>query len=396
MANPTIKYYPVCNGDQSLITLADKTTILVDCNIREGAKGDDDEDLYDAHQDLLDSIQKDENGIPFVDVFILTHGDEDHCRGFEKNFYQGKPSCYSKADKINSLIRVDAMWFSPMIAEEHKNDDEDAYQREAERRLELHRKNDPSRNDRGNRIRIIGYDGNKKYADLDKMRSIPGEIVTRFNDKDQQTFSIFIHSPFKKHLTEECDDKKNKASIVFQARFKEKSTNQNFSTLAIFGGDSDHAAWETILKETKKSGKDKTEQALTWDLFLAPHHCSWSFFNDRPQADNPVPKSTSIEALGYKRGTSPKVIASCRKIVVAKPNPPHDAAKKEYVKKVGEANFLNTTVYDIKDGTPQPIVFEITPNGAIKPKVIEGSSKSKGGSTLPPVNSTSSYGSGII
>ncbi|MCK6608879.1 MAG: hypothetical protein L6Q46_11375, partial [Flavobacterium sp.] len=167
MANQTntIKYYPVCNGDQSLISLADKTTILVDCNIRESAKGDDDEKLYDVHEDLLKSIQKDSSGIPFVDVFILTHGDQDHCRGFAKNFYQGDPSKYSDTDKKNNLIRVDTMWFSPMIAEEFTNDDEDAYQQEAERRLELHRKNDSKKDNAGNRIRIIGYDGSKDYKD---------------------------------------------------------------------------------------------------------------------------------------------------------------------------------------------------------------------------------------
>jgi hypothetical protein len=392
MRNPEIKYYPVCNGDQSLITLADNTTILVDCNIREGAKGDDDEKLYDVHQDLLKSIQKDKDGIPFVDVFILTHGDQDHCRGFEKNFYQGNPKDYSATDKEKNLIRVDAMWFSPMIAEEHKNDDEEAYQREAERRLELHRKNDPSRNDPGNRIRIIGYDGNKDYADIDKMRSTPGDIVKRFNDKDQETFSIFIHSPFKKHLIEDSPDKKNSASIVFQARFKEKATDAKFITLAIFGGDSDHAVWDTILTKTKKSGKDKSEEALNWDIFLAPHHCSWSFFNDRPQDKNPDPKETSLEALDYKRGRSPKVIASCRKIIVAKPNPPHDAAKKEYVKKVGADNFLNTTIYDIKDETPQPIIFEITTQGPMKPKQNEGSAKAVGSASLGVVNSASKYG----
>lgn len=388
---PTIKFYPVCNGDQSLITLADKTTILVDCNIREKAK-DGDEEYYDVHEDLLNSIQKDNNNIPFVDVFILTHGDQDHCRGFEKNFYQGDPSKYSATDKANKLIRVDAMWFSPMIAEEHKNDDEQAYQKEAERRLALHRKNDPSRNDRGNRIRIIGYDGNTKYEDLDKMRSIPGDVVNRFNDKEQETFSIFIHSPFKKHLVANSPDKKNSTSIVFQARFKERSTDSDFTTLAMFGGDSDHVAWKTILSETKKSGKDKSELALNWDIFLAPHHCSWSFFNDRPQEENTTPATTSLEALDYKRGSSPKIIASCKKIVVEKPNPPHDAAKKEYVKKVGEANFLNTTVHYVKNGTPQPIIFEITTQGPMKPKATEGSAKAVGAAALGVVNSASKYG----
>ncbi|QPH40102.1 ComEC/Rec2 family competence protein [Pedobacter endophyticus] len=391
----TIKFYPVCNGDMTLITLADKTTILVDCNIRESAKGDDDENLFDVHEDLLKSLQKDADGIPFVDVFILTHGDWDHCRGFDKNFYQGNPKDYTSTDKKSNLIRVEAMWFSPMIAEEHTNTDEDAYQTEAERRLKLHRDKNSKKDDRGNRIRIIGYDGNSKYEDLDHLRSIPGDIVSRFNDKNQDTFSIFVHSPFKQHLTSATKDK-NSTSIVFQARFKEKKEDATFSTLAMFGGDSDHYSWDTILKETKKSGKDKSESALNWDIFLSPHHCSWSFFNDRPQVDNKEPKKTSLEVLDYKRGASPKIIASCKKIVEAKPNPPHNAAKKQYVDKVGDANFLNTTVYEVKNDTPQPIVFEITTQGPIKPKVQEGTARAAGSAALGVVNSASKYGSGKV
>jgi hypothetical protein len=390
---PQIKYYPVCNGDQSLITLTDKTTIITDCNLRKSAKGDDDETLFDAHTDLLNSIQKDSKGIPFVDVFILTHGDQDHCRGFEEYFYQGDPQKYSDGDKKKKLIRVDAMWFSPMIAEEHDNPDERAYQKEAERRLKLHRDKSSVKDLPGNRIRIIGYDGNTDYKDLDHLRSIPGDIVTRFNDKNQDTFSVFIHSPFREHLKSATPDKKNSTSIVFQARFKEKKADTSFSCLAIFGGDSDHYAWDMILSKTKKSGKDKSESALTWDLFLAPHHCSWSFFNDRPQQDHPEPLKTSLAVLDYRRGNSPKVIASSRKIKVEKPNPPHDAAKREYVKKVGDKNLLNTTTYDLDGETPQPIVFEITSGGPIKPKGKEGTAKVAGASSLGAVNSPSTYGS---
>ena len=40
-------------------------------------------------KDLLDSIQF-RNQNPYVDVFILTHGDQDHCLGFKDNFYQGE------------------------------------------------------------------------------------------------------------------------------------------------------------------------------------------------------------------------------------------------------------------------------------------------------------------
>ncbi|RZJ84001.1 MAG: hypothetical protein EOO20_21820, partial [Chryseobacterium sp.] len=311
MANPTIKYYPVCNGDQSIITLEDKTTILIDCNIREASKGDSDPEMYDVKRDLLNSIQRD-NGVPFVDVFILTHGDQDHCRGYKANFYQGNPKDYKDKHKNEGLIRVDAMWFSPMIAEQYTNDDEDAYQVEAERRLKLHRNDDPDKDIAGNRIRIIGYDGNKDYEDLDHLRSTPGDVVARFNDKDQKKFSIFIHAPFKIHLDSNEKDK-NTASIVFQARFKCDEARADFATLAMFGGDSDYTTWAEILDKTKRYGNDVSENALSWDLFLSPHHCSWSFFNDRPQNDNPDPVDTSLKALDNKR-TGARVIASSKAI----------------------------------------------------------------------------------
>lgn len=387
MANARIKYYPVGNGDTSLITLEDNTTILVDCNIRNC----DDDVTFDVKKDLLTSIQK-INGIPFVDVFILTHGDQDHCRGFKKHFYLGAPENYSETHKKEELIRIDTMWFSPMIAEQNTNDDEDAHQKEAERRLALHRKKDPKRDNPGNRIKIIGYDGNADYKDLDHLRAVPGDVITRFNDKDQSLFSTFIHAPFKEHLEALGDDKKNSTSIVFQARFKNSAYQADFSTLAMFGGDSDHTSWCIILEKTKKY---QNEHALKFDLFLSPHHCSWSFFNDRPQEENPEPKETSLKVLDYKRKNA-KIIASSKKILNDKDNPPHFEARSEYIKKVTEENFLNTTTYNVVNKIPQPIIFEVTSQGIVKPKQTEGSAKAAGSAGLGIVSNPSKYGNGKV
>jgi hypothetical protein len=63
------------------------------------------------------------------------------------------------------------------------------------------------------------------------------------------------------------------------------------------------------------------------------------------------------------------------------------------VRKVSDANFLNTATYEIKNGTPQPIVFEITTQGPIKPKQSEGTAKAIGAASLGVVNSASKYGS---
>lgn len=343
----------------SLITLTDGTTIAVDCNIRQVSIGSTDPSIYDVKKDLLSSVKR-RDEIPYLDVFILTHGDYDHCRGYKDNFYQGNPESYSSADKKASKVMIDEMWFSPMIAEAHTNNDEDAYQQEAERRLELHRKKDPNRDRPGNRIKIVGYDGTKKYADLDHLRATPGTIVSTFNNVVQATFSVFIHAPFKEHLNSAEKDK-NSTSIVFQARFKTTAEAKEFCGFALFGGDSDHYSWEIILDKTRKHKNDVQHKALDWDLFLAPHHCSWSFFNDTPQSENDEPRDTSLKLLDYRRAGA-KVIASSKEILNNDDNPPHYEAKVEYVSKVGSLNFLNTAIEPSKK-QPLPIVFEITASG---------------------------------
>jgi hypothetical protein len=360
-----IKYYPVGNGDQSLILLKDGTTILVDCNIREASKGSTDPEIFDVKKDLMSMVQRRDNN-PFVDGFILTHGDCDHCRGFKDNFYQGDPKKYADKNRKNEEIIVDEMWFSPMIAEEHTNSDEDAYQQEAERRLELHINDNADKDLPGNRIRIIGYDGNKDYSTLNHLREVPGTVVKKFNNKTQDSFSLFIHAPFKEQLAA-ADKNKNSTSIVFQARFKDNPQANDFSGLAMFGGDADYIAWAVIHEKTVRYGKDKTENALDWDLFLATHHCSWTYFNETPQEDHPDPEESSLEILRYKRAGG-RVIASSKKIVDDDDNPPHYAAKQEYIKKLdSSSNFYNTAV-EPKESAPEPLVFEITANGVKKVK----------------------------
>lgn len=394
MSNSIIKYYPVGNGDMTLLALKDgksaDQTILIDCNIRECAKGDDDKTKFDAKDDLLKSIKKRDNN-PFIDVFVLTHGDEDHCRGFKKNFYQGDPQKYSAKNRDANEIIIDEMWFSPMIAELATNEDEDVIQSEAERRLKLHREKDSNRNLPGNRILIIGYDGNKKYEDLDHLRYIPGNIITEINTIERKTFSVFIHAPYKQQLQDSEKDK-NHTSIVFQARFKAKENDSDFSCLAMFSGDGDHHAWKIILEKTKKYENDVKEKALKWDLFLAPHHCSWTFFNDTPQTENKDPQKDSLEVLDNKRSNA-KVIASSKEIFDDDDNPPHYAAKKEYVNKVTASKFINTETYKLKGKTPQPIIFEITSQGPVPPKEEEGGSKGAGGASLGAINTPSTYGS---
>lgn len=392
-----ITYYPVDNGDQSLISVVENgntTNIMVDCRIRESSAGTANQEQFDVKADLLKKLNtKTVNGIQgatFTDLFILTHGDDDHLHGFEQHFYQGDPKNFKQSHKDDKKIFIDTLWFSPMVMGTSGNYDEDVFNKEAKRRIKLHKDKSAERDLPGNRIVIVGYDDNEKLDGLDIVRKVPGDVVTRFNNKDFKTFSIFIHSPYQKDLNDEEVDK-NRVSIAFQARFKANSYTNEFCTLAMFGGDSNHEAWAQILDKTKRHGNDKSEQALKWDLFMAPHHSSWTFFNDCPQKDNPTPKATSIAVLNNRR-SSAKVIASCKEIQNNEDNPPHYKAKQEYIKVVGESGFLNTATANKSGKTPQPIVFEITQQGPMQPKKAEGSAVAAGSAGLASVSSVSTYG----
>src|SRR5439155_462777 len=97
----------VGNGDMTLICLGDKagTTILIDCNIRAAAD-DPENDTRDVGRDLRDRLKRDSKGRPFVDAFLTTHPDADHCRGVEKHFHLGPMKNYpddKKPDKEKKI-----------------------------------------------------------------------------------------------------------------------------------------------------------------------------------------------------------------------------------------------------------------------------------------------------
>src|SRR5438445_1726910 len=107
----TISFFPVGNGDMTLITLESGRTILIDVNIREAA--DDPEDnTPDVARKLRERLKRDNQGRLYIDAFLLSHPDEDHCRGLEFHFHLGPPATWSKSlDKI--FIRE--LWSSPMV-----------------------------------------------------------------------------------------------------------------------------------------------------------------------------------------------------------------------------------------------------------------------------------------
>lgn len=356
MRKHNIKFYPVENADNALIKLSDNTTIQIDCQIRNDEEKSNGDKIYDVKKDLIKELQKDDNNIPFVDLFVQTHPHKDHCLGFEGNYYCGNPNDYSDSNRENEEIIIGELWVTKIIFNNDVCDQAKALRKEAKRRRNLFYENPTEANKYGNRIHIIGY--NQDDEKVDGLCYKPSDLINEFNGKKSDYLEVFIHAPFKSDVVKKTAYiEKNATSIVFQASLK-MGKNEDIKSKVIFGGDADHYIWEKVLRKTEDQGR---EERLEWDIFLAPHHCSWSFFNDRPYDENKEPKDYALDFLD-KRNPNAYVVASSVKVEDNDKNPPHYHAMKEYKKKVGDGYFRNTSV--TKGSAPKPLEFSITDSGA--------------------------------
>ena len=370
-----IKIYPVDNADTSLIKLTDKSTIQIDCQLREGEENSEGVKIYDVKNDLLKELQKDEDKNPYVDLFILSHPHKDHILGFENNYYCGNPDDYSEDNRDNNEIIIGELWVTQMLFSNDICEQAKPLRKEAKRRRKLFEDNPDEANKQGNRLRIIGYNDEDKI--VEGLHYIPGQTVNSFNGIDSDYIDFFIHAPFKSDLvTGKADKDHNATSIIFQASFKMKK-GESIKAKAIFGGDADHYIWEKVLRKSEDNGNS---DKLEWDLFLAPHHCSWSFFNDRPYDENKTPKDYSLEFLDYRQPNA-YIIASSIKIEDNDNNPPHFKAKEQYVNKVGSGYFRNTGI-NKSASAPEPLEFTITDDGfKLKKEAVAASSSILGNRT---------------
>lgn len=366
----SLKFYPVGNGDCSLVNIGGANKkMMFDCNFRQKAEDEDDE-MYDVLNDLLSNeLTTKKSGLPFLDAFLLTHPDEDHCRGFEEKFFLGDPEKINDADKKSNKILIGELWYSPRVFEEYSSDlsnDAKAFKKEADRRMNLYKSDKKKADCDGNRIRIIGWTDNKKLEGLSDRIVVPGGLISEVNGSKCSHFEMFIHAPFKEDI-ENAD--RNETSIVSQLRFK---LGKDEIVRVFLAGDAEWHVWQRIMDITKN------DDFLNWDLLEAPHHCSYTFFADNREDD---PNQASIDFLD-KREAGAFVVASSNVIKKNSNNPPCQKAKNRYTERVGDSNFFCTS--GVNDGDEQkPIVFEIDEDGL---QLKEDKAKAK--TLIPPVRDT--------
>lgn len=353
MSNTRITFYPVKNGDCNLIEFSDSVTMMIDCKFRHTAEEENDD--YDVIGDLLkNKLTAKKHNVPYLNAFVLTHPDQDHCLGFKSKFLLGinpEKKEPSKQDIEDKKILIGELWYSPRVFTEHEDElseDALAFKEEAERRMKLWIDGDSSRNKPGNRIRIIGY------SDVDDLDGIPsgritaaGEEICELDGSDRKAYRFFIHAPFKQSID---GDSRNETSIVFQIRID--SGNTSDAGKVIFGGDAEWRIWEKIMNKTSD------EKYLKWNLLEAPHHCSYTFFADSRDDD---PEQSSLDFLDKRDGNG-YIVSSSKTIKKNSDNPPCQKAKNRYIEHLANQDddyFKCTEIEDVQ----KPIVFEIRSNG---------------------------------
>lgn len=352
-----IKFYPVENADCTLIKLDNEKTIITDCQFFDNLNDDNGNQVrFDVKADLLKELGRDENGNPFVDLFVSTHPHDDHCKGFEGNFYHGVPEDYDKKTNKDEIV-IGELWVTPRGVGNELADSAETIRQEAKRRRKLYDEDKNYCGEYGNYLHIIGYDKQKTFDE--RYGYVPGTTITFVNGGDLKWLELFIHAPFKEDVsTSKKDDDKNATSIVVQYAFKilDDDYKEVVKSRLLMAGDAEHEIWQHIIDNNKDDDK------LRWNIFLAPHHCSWTFFNEpsnknevKPSADTIMKKQ--ISTLSY-------VIASSKEIKNDDNNPPCYEAKREYKNRLKtKDNFLNTATNDVNNKIPQPIVFKIDKHG---------------------------------
>ncbi|WP_120800259.1 metallohydrolase [Thiocapsa rosea] len=338
----------------TLLELDSGRKILIDINIREAADDPEDE-TPDAARMLRERLNKDpKTGNYYVDAFLLSHPDQDHCRGLERHFHLGPPEEHAGDDKI--IIRE--MWSSPMVFRRASRRhtlcaDAKAWNSEAKRRVQYFRDDKPVNS--GNRILILGADENGKTDDLTPILITLDQEFRSVDGVRDSSFSARLLAPMSKSDDEAEEEllTKNNSSVVL--RFKLSAEGNADACRYLTGGDAEVAIWERLWTRHKNR-----PDWLDYDLLLTPHHCSWhslSYDSWSDLGDDAEVSPDARNALSQARGGA-YLVSSSKEILDDNNDPPCIRAKREYEAIAKEASGLFKRVTG-----PKPSKYIISSDG---------------------------------
>ena len=369
----------------ALIKLPDTnlTTLLIDCNIREAADNPD-ETTHDVASALRAKIGIDSNNRPYIDAMLLSHPDEDHCRGIEKHFWLGSIDDYPDDEKPQKEKRViiRQIWSSPLVFRRASNNhtlckDAKSFNKEAKRRVKAFRDNS-SGIQNGDKILILGEDENGKTDDLSQILVKQGEEFEGVNGEAPGYISARLLAPMSKQDDDaEEEITKNNSSVILRFAIK-NSESSSFKGYFLTGGDAGVYIWE-------KMWDTYAPEDLEYNLLQAPHHCSWrslSYDSWSDKGEDAELSQKARDALGQaKHGAM--IISSSKPISDDDSDPPCIRAKREYKKIVDERDgSFKCTGESPSKVNPSPISLEW--RGASFAMVAAASAASSAAGSTPP------------
>lgn len=358
----SVTFYPVGNGDTSLIETKKKRFILMDFYQTSNST-----DANKPEHDIATALRKklkDAKKTSF-DIVAFTHADKDHINGCTEFFHLEHANKYQGEGRIV----IDELWVPAAILLESADNDKQSEEfvilrQEARYRL---------KNKSG--IKVFSKPEELKKLienwgmDIDELKDFivdAGTVINNFTLKDDGV-EFFVHSPFIKHCSENGKDIKrvrNEASLIFNIRFQ--VDDQQYDYLAV--GDSEAHVLEDIVTITKDK---KREDRLAWDLFNIPHHCSYLALaengNKGEKETTPLPKVKELLLMGKKDSY---LICSSEPFKSNKDaedsiQPPHIQAKRCYEKYLKEVKGRKFIVTGENGGVknPEPVIVNIQSSG---------------------------------
>lgn len=347
-------FWPVGNGDSTTILVTKGVVVQVDLNhlTKSDNSLEPEHPIVDRLIELLPVV----NGKPYLAVLVITHPDEDHCKGFKA--------------LLDSDALIGEIWFTPRLFREDELklcDEACALRDEVQRRVDIAIKS-PDDVASGDRVRLVGHDPDFVSDDHYKrfpyrMRIHPGSRITRLDGVDYaDIFAAFIHAPFK----EDCDGDRNNTSVAMQVCL----TEGDKTCKALLFGD---LCLPTIQWIFEKTHEKKNEQYLEWDILLAPHHCSKYVMFWKDSDGNLHLSKEIMEEFEKASRSGCYVVASSKPIPPGNgtgDNPPHVRAKNQYLTIVKSGHFIVTHEHPDEE-QPQPVVFELSKTGTtyLQPEV---------------------------
>jgi hypothetical protein len=372
LPNRGVIFWPVGTGDCTTLFVDDERVVQVDLHDMAGA--DEDDATYTPIIDRLAELLPQHDGTPYLAVFALTHADLDHCRGF--------------GDLLDSDVLIGELWATPRLWREYAEDpdaemSEDArlFHEEAERRVGATLEHVAAGREvpSGDRVRIIGYDTDvddpsHSYNALPpEQLSFPGETVTLVDGTDVgDRFEAFIHAPFK----DDCAAARNDTSLAMQVTLRDGDTEGRVLLL----GDLAYPTLRRIFDRSEEAGNG---DRLSWDVLLAPHHCSKKVMYAPDDFGVEELKQDLLDDLDANRGEAAYVVASSNPVPASNrpgDNPPHAKARARY-EELGIEEFLCTHERGSVEA-PEPIVFALVPGSGLELQPVEAATEESAGTSL--------------